>query len=377
MHSHNHHHGHDHGLSGTRAFAAVTLINLAYTAVEASYGFMTNSLALLSDALHNLGDVLGLGLAWGAAVLAKRMPTDRHTYGWRRATLLSPLANALLLVGFSGALAWEAIRRFNAPPEIPALPVMIVAALGIAVNLGAAWLVRDGHEHDLNRRGAFLHLMADAAVSLAAVLAGAGMWITGWEWLDPAVALLIGVVVAVGAFGLLRESFNAAMDAVPRGIDRSEVETLLRGQPGVIAIHHLHIWSLGAGEIAMTAHIVRPDDSDHDAFIDRLNRELDRRFGINHPTLQVEHGRACEHDRHDRAPHGEARSAHAGHGDHDHDHGHDNEHAHKHDHDHAHVHDHDHDHDHDHADHAHPAHEPEREAERHDRPRANSRTHRP
>ncbi|MGO4776680.1 cation diffusion facilitator family transporter, partial [Lysobacter sp. 2RAB21] len=185
----------------------------------------------------------------------------------------------------------------------------------------------------LNRRGAFLHLMADAAVSLAAVLAGAGMWLTSWEWLDPAIALLIGVVVAVGAFGLLREAFNAAMDAVPRGVDRGEVEALLRGQPGVIAIHHLHIWSLGAGEIAMTAHIVRPDDSDHDAFIDKLNRELDRRFGINHPTLQVEHGRACEHDRHDRAPHGDP--AHAGGHHHGHDHG-----------------DHSHD-DHDHADHAH------------------------
>ncbi|MGH8084990.1 MAG: cation diffusion facilitator family transporter [Lysobacter sp.] len=296
MHSHSHSHG-------TRAFAAVTLINLAYTALEAGYGFATNSLVLLSDALHNLGDVLGLGLAWGAAVMAQRAPTDRHTYGWRRATLLSPLANALLLVAFSGALAWEAIRRFNAPPEIPALPVVLVAALGIAVNLGAAWFVRDGHAHDLNRRGAFLHLVADAAVSLAAVLAGAGMWWLGWAWLDPVTALLIGAVVAVGAFGLLRESFNAAMDAVPRTIEQGAVREFLCAQPGVTAVHHLHIWSLGAGEIAMTAHLVRPDDGDHDGFIDRLNHALDHQFGINHPTLQIEHGRACEHDRHDRAPH--------------------------------------------------------------------------
>ena len=299
MHSHTHSHG-------TRAFAAVTLINLAYTALEAGYGFATNSLVLLSDALHNLGDVLGLGLAWGAAVIAQRVPTDRHTYGWRRATLLSPLANALLLVAFSGALAWEAIRRFDAPPEVPALPVMLVAAIGIAVNLGAAWFVRDGHAHDLNRRGAFLHLVADAAVSLAAVLAGVGMWWLGWSWLDPMTALLIGVVVAVGAFGLLRESFNAAMDAVPRTIDQARVRDFLCNQPGVTAVHHLHIWSLGAGEIAMTAHLVRPEDSspdDHDAFIDRLNHALDHEFGINHPTLQIEHGRACEHDRHDRAPH--------------------------------------------------------------------------
>lgn len=301
-HSHTHSHSH-HAHSGTRAFAAVTLINLAYTVLEAGYGFATNSLALLSDALHNFGDVLGLALAWGAAVIAKRQPTDRHTYGWRRATLLSPLANALLLVAFAGALGWEAVRRISAPPEIPALPVILVAAVGIVVNLGAAWLVREGHDHDLNRRGAFLHLLADAAVSLAAVLAGAGMWWLGWAWLDPATAVLIGAVVAIGAFGLLRESFNAAMDAVPRSIDQLAVQRFLAEQPGVAAVHHLHIWSLGAGEIAMTAHLVRPDAGDHDAFIDRLNHALDHRFGINHPTLQVEHGTTCEHDRHDRAPH--------------------------------------------------------------------------
>jgi cobalt-zinc-cadmium efflux system protein len=297
-----HSHGHSHN-STTRAFATVTLINLAYTALEAGYGFATNSLALLSDALHNLGDVLGLGLAWGAAVIAKRPPTQRHTYGWRRATLLSPLANALLLVAFAGALSWEAVRRFNAPPQIPALPVIVVAAIGIAVNLGAAWFVREGHAQDLNRRGAFLHLVADAAVSFVAVLAGLGMLTLGWAWLDPLTALLVGAVVAIGAFGLLRDAFNAAMDAVPRDIDHAEVSAFLAAQPGVSAVHHLHIWSLGAGEIAMTAHLVRPDDGDHDGFIDHLNHALDHRFGINHPTLQIEHGRACEHDLHDRAPH--------------------------------------------------------------------------
>lgn len=297
-------HGHPqpHGAS-TRAFATITLVNLAYTVLEAGYGFATDSLTLLSDALHNLGDVMGLGLAWAAAVLARRAPTARHTYGWRRATLLSPLANALLLVAFSGALGWEALRRLDAPPQVPAMPVIVVAAIGIAVNLGAAWLVRDGHAHDLNRRGAFLHLVADAAVSVAAVVAGIGMLTLGWTWLDPATALLVGLVVALGAFGLLRDAFNAAMDAVPRNIDQAAVQAFLAGQDGVQAVHHLHIWSLGAGEIAMTAHLVRPDDHDHDRFIDGLAHALDHRFGINHPTLQIEHGLACEHDLHDRAPH--------------------------------------------------------------------------
>ncbi len=312
-----HHHGHEHGPgpghgahahshapgTSTRVFAIATLVNLAYTALEAGYGFLTNSLALLSDALHNLGDVLGLALAWGAASLARRAPTPRHTFGWRRATLLSPLANAVLLVGFSGALTWEAVGRFAAPPEIPALPVIVVAAIGIAVNLGAAWLMHAGQEHDLNRRAAFLHLLADAGVSLAAVLAGIGMATLGWAWLDPATAALVSLVVIASAFGLLRESFNAAMDAVPRGIDPASVQSFLAGEPGVVAVHHLHIWRIGAGEVAMTAHLVRPDAAHHDVFIDRVTRELERRFGINHPTLQIEHGGACEHDRHDHAPH--------------------------------------------------------------------------
>lgn len=300
-HSHGSHH-HAHG-STTRTFALVTLINLAYTALEAGYGFHTNSLALLSDALHNLGDVLGLGLAWAAAALARRPPTSSHTYGWRRATLLSPLANSVLLMVFSGALGWEAVRRFSAPPAIPATPVIVVAAIGIAINLGAAWLVRDGHAHDLNKRGAFLHLMADAAVSLAAVIAGLGMLAFGWAWLDPVTALLIGVVIAIGTFGLLRDSFNATMDAVPPSIDQAQVQAFLAGQPGVQAVHHLHIWPLGAGEIALTAHLVRPEGEDHDAFIDATLHALDHRFGINHATLQIERGSQCGHDLHDAAPH--------------------------------------------------------------------------
>jgi len=181
--------------------------------------------------------------------------------------------------------------------------VIVVAAIGIFVNLGAAWFVRDGHANDLNRRGAFLHLVADAAVSLAAVLAGVGMLTLGWAWLDPVTALLVGAVVAIGAFGLLRDSFNAAMDAVPDSIDRAAVHAFLATQPGVSAVHHLHIWPLGSDEIAMTAHLVRTDAGDHDAFIARVVHELDERFGIHHPTLQIERGEACGQGAHAEAAH--------------------------------------------------------------------------
>jgi cobalt-zinc-cadmium efflux system protein len=290
---HGHHGHHHHGPppgTATRTFAVITLVNLAYTVLEAAYGFLVNSLALLSDALHNLGDVLGLALAWGAAAMAQWPATDRHTYGWRRATLLSPLANAVLLVGLSGALAWEALRRMMEPPELPGMTIIVVAAIGIAVNLGTALMVRGGHEHDLNRRGAFLHLMADAGISLATVVAGAGMLAWGWAWLDPATALLVGLVVAAGAIGLLRDSFDAAMDAVPPGIDAADVRDFMAGLPGVSSVHHLHIWSLGGGGVAMTAHVVRPRRDDGDAFIRDAAEALKARFGINHATLQLESG---------------------------------------------------------------------------------------
>lgn len=296
-------HAHHPHASSIRAFATVTLVNLAYTALEAGYGFHVNSLVLLSDALHNLGDVLGLGLAWAAAVLARRKPTRRHTYGWRRATLLSPLANAVLLMVFAGALGWEAVRRFTDPPAVPGMTVIVVASVGILVNLWGAWLMRGDHVHDLNKRGAYLHLLADAGVSLAAVLAGAGMLLAGWAWLDPLTALLVGVVVALGSYRLLRDSFDAAMDAVPPHIDQSNVRAFLAACEGVVAVHHLHIWRLGAGEVALTAHLVRRPAPDHDGFIDATAAALDQRFGINHATLQIEHGTGCSHDLHDAAPH--------------------------------------------------------------------------
>jgi cobalt-zinc-cadmium efflux system protein len=297
-----HAHAHPHP-PASRAFATAMLVNLGYTALEAGYGFSTGSLALLSDALHNLGDALGLGLAWGAALLAQRAPTARHTYGWRRATHLSPLANALLLVGFAGALMGEALRRLAMPPEVPGGTIMVVAGLGILVNLGSAALFHRGDSHDLNRRGAYLHLLADAGVSLAAVLAGLGMLMFDWRWLDPALAALVSLVIGLTSWSLLRDSFRQAMDAVPAHIDSDVVQAFLEGQPEVDAVHHLHIWSLGSAEIALTAHVVRSRTEDHDAFLDQMAHELETRFGINHATVQVELAPGCAHDKDDRAPH--------------------------------------------------------------------------
>lgn len=278
-------------------------INLVYSAIEAGIGIASNSLALISDALHNFGDAAGLALAWGAAWMAGQAPTERHTFGWRRATQLSPLFNALILVGFSGALLWEAIQRLQQPPMVPGLTVMWVAGIGIAVNLGSAALFHRGQHNDLNKRGAYLHLLADAGVSMAAVMAGAGIWLKGWDWLDPATAVLVALVVGFASWGLLKASFMQAMDAVPDHLSKQEVTDFLLNMQGVTSVHHLHIWSLGAEEVALTAHIVRNSSEGHDRFIDEANSALLEKYGINHATLQIELGQSCQHDHHDHAPH--------------------------------------------------------------------------
>jgi cobalt-zinc-cadmium efflux system protein len=296
-HDHPHEHPHAHGADDrgrvTRAFALGTLVNLGFSALEATYGFLTGSLALLSDALHNLGDGLGLALGWAAAWLATRPPSRSRTYGYRRATLLAPLGNSLLLVGAAGALASEALRRIGTPPAIETGPVLVVATLAIGVNLGSALLFRHGHAHDLNQRGAYLHLLGDAAVSLAVVLGALGMRTFGWLWLDPILALAVAGVVAWSSWGLLRDSLDLALDAVPRDIDPDAVRAWLSAQDGVAAVHHVHIWALGSRENALTAHLVRPAGGDDDAFLRRLDTGLHERFGIGHATLQVERGDGC------------------------------------------------------------------------------------
>ncbi len=295
-HGHSHVHIHSHAPAKltaadlTPAFRLSIALNVAYLLFEAAAGFWTGSLALLADAAHNLTDVAGLLLAWGAAVLAGRMATERYTYGFGRATILAALANALAILVGAGAVIWEAVRRFSEPVEVPGGVVLGVALVGIAVNAGSALLFR-GHGGDLNARGAYLHLVADAAVSLAVVLAAAGIMATGWQWLDPVVAILVSLLIAYTAWDLLRRATRAAMDAVPDGVDRGEIARFLAARPGVAEVHDLHIWPLSTTETALTAHLVMPEGGADDAFLKALRAELRARHGIDHVTIQTERAR--------------------------------------------------------------------------------------
>ena len=266
-------------------------LNLAFVIVEAVYGRIADSIALIADAGHNLGDVLSLLLAWGAAILAQRQPTRSRTYGLRRASILAALANAAILLITLGGIAWEAIRRFGEPADTNARTVMLIAGIGIAVNGLTAYLFATGHA-DLNIRGAFAHMMADAVISLGVVLAGAAMLYTGWAWLDPAVSLVIAVVILVGTWGLLRDSVNLALDAVPAGIDSELVTDYLCGLPQVAGVHDLHVWGMSTTETALTAHLVIHEREGviENKFLAETEHELHHRFGIEHVTLQLESG---------------------------------------------------------------------------------------
>lgn len=282
---------HDHSVGTySRAFAIGVALNLAFVVVEFVYGHLAHSLALVADAGHNLSDVLSLLLAWGAAVLARRQPTPGRTYGMRRSSILAALINAVVLLVAVGAIAWEAIRRFNEPNAIAGKTVILVATVGIGVNAVTALLFRSGRKGDLNIRGAFLHMAADAVVSLGVVLAGAAILITGWLWLDPAVSLAIAGVIVIGTWGLLRDSVNLALDAVPVGTDLSGVQNYLAALPTCIEVHDLHIWAMSTTETALTAHLVANREVIDDAMLSKATEELHGRFGIEHVTLQVEAG---------------------------------------------------------------------------------------
>jgi cobalt-zinc-cadmium efflux system protein len=287
-HAHDHaHHGHHHAAPSDKRYTIAIALNAGFVAIEAAAGFAANSTALLSDAAHNLSDVLGLALAGGAAWLAKRRSGAQRTYGYSKATVLAALANALVLVGACGSIAWEAANRMFAPESTAPLFIMGVAAVGVLINGATALLFLSGRKHDVNARGAFLHMLGDAGVSAAVILAGAAIWLTGQNWIDPAISLAVVALILWGTWDLMRESLDLAMDAAPRGIDVPAVRDYLAGQPGVIAVHDLHVWAMGATSPALTAHLVRPEGGD-DAFLETVTEGIAHRFGINHVTLQIE-----------------------------------------------------------------------------------------
>ncbi len=260
------HSGHDHAHGGHshtpasfgRAFLIGVVLNGGFVIAEAAYGFFANSLALIADAGHNLSDVLGLLLAWGAASLVKRQPSARYTYGLKRTSILASLANAMLLLVASGAIILEAVRRFDEPQPVAEATVIWVALVGIFINGGTALGFMAGRKSDLNIRGAFLHMLTDALVSLGVVISGLVVLATGWQWIDPAVSLTIAVVIVAGTWSLLKDSINLALDAVPPNIDRAAINGYLLALPGVTEVHDLHIWAMSTTEVALTAHLVRP-----------------------------------------------------------------------------------------------------------------------
>jgi cobalt-zinc-cadmium efflux system protein len=288
---HHHHHHHDHAPAAGghgMAFAVAVSLNLAFVLIEAGAGLYSGSLALLADAGHNLGDVLSLLLAWGASVLASRPPSARFTYGLKSSSIIAAMANAALLWVALGAILIETIRRFADPAPVQGLTMTLVAAAGILVNGLSALLFAKGSKHDLNLRAAFQHLLADAAVSGGVVIAGLAIMATGLQWIDPVTSLAITAVIGLGSWGLLRDSLKLGLLGVPDGIDEAKVRAFLGGQPGVAAVHDLHIWPMSTTETALTAHLVIPGGHPGDAFLHGLAHDLDHDFGIGHATVQIE-----------------------------------------------------------------------------------------
>lgn len=301
-HSHAHGHGHHHHAPASfgRAFFIGIVLNLGFVIVEAVYGFLANSMALLADAGHNLSDVLGLAIAWAAAVLAKRPPSRRFSYGLRGATILAALANALILLGAVAFIVYHAVVRLIIPDLVEGETIIVVAAIGIVINGATALMFARGRHSDINIRGAYLHMLADALVSAGVVLAGIGIWATGWLWLDPVASLVVAALIFIGTADMARESVTMALAGVPSSIDPEAVEARLGGLPGVARVHDLHIWSMSTTEFALTAHLVMPDGFPGDAFLRDCAHGIAHDFGITHSTLQIETGTdgACKLDGH-------------------------------------------------------------------------------
>lgn len=288
-HDHSHHGHHHHGPADFgRAFAIGIALNLAFVLAEAILGLMADSLALFADAAHNFSDVLALAVAWGASRLSRWHPTDKYTYGFRRSSILAALLNALLLLVAIGGIIWEAIGRLVNPVSADASIIIGVAALGVVINTATAFLFVAGRKSDLNIRGAFLHMVADAAVSVGVVVAGLLIAATGFEAIDPIVSVVVAAVIFVGTWGLLRESLDLAIDAVPESIDSKEVISFLASLPTVRDVHHVHIWGLSTTDVALTAHLVLSQRDEDDVLLERIRDELHQRFNINHATVQLE-----------------------------------------------------------------------------------------
>jgi cobalt-zinc-cadmium efflux system protein len=283
--SHQHHHAPP---DYNRAFAAGVILNVGFVIVEAVFGVMSDSLALLTDAGHNLSDVIGLLLAWGASALAKKQPSPRRTYGYSRATIIASVFSGLLLMGAVGAIGWEATGRLMDPPQPAGKTIMIVAGVGVLINTVTALFFLSGKDTDLNIRGAFLHMAADAVVSLGVVFSGALIMWYGFNWIDPVISLFIAVAIFISTWGLLRDSLNLAVDAVPRNVDPSAVRGYLAGLPGVHAMHDLHIWPLSTTDTALTAHLVMSKFPDSDQFLNDVAHDLEEQFLISHATIQME-----------------------------------------------------------------------------------------
>ena len=289
-----HEHGHDHGHSHApaefnRAFAVGITLNLAFVAIEAFYGWKINSLALLADAGHNLSDVAGLVLAWGGALAGKLRPNARHTYGWKRASILAAFLNALLLLVAMGSLGWEAASRLKTPESTEGWTIIAVAGVGIVINTATALMFMRGRKDDLNIRGAFVHMAADALVSLGVVVGGALYLWKGWGWIDPVMSLAIALIIVVGTWGLFRQSLHLLFDGVPESVDLAAVRQLLLALPGVDEVHDLHVWALGTAETILTAHMVlRDQDVDTQAVLRQAQQKLHHQFEIRHVTLQLE-----------------------------------------------------------------------------------------
>ncbi len=285
------HGGHDHAHAPAdfgAAFAIGIALNVGFVAIEAAFGLIAGSVALLSDAGHNLGDVLGLSAAWLASRLVQRAPSARFTYGLRGSSILAALFNAVFLLLTVGAISWEAILRLADPAPVAGNIVMIVAAIGIVVNGVTAWLFASGQKDDINLRGAFLHMASDALVSAGVVASGFVILATGWLWLDPLTSLAVNVVIVWGTWGLLRDSLGMSMAAVPAGVDPAKLRAFLAARSGVSAVHDLHVWPISTTETALTCHLVMPAGHPGDAFLHDLAADLARRFRIGHPTLQIE-----------------------------------------------------------------------------------------